>query len=108
MADTVTDHDSDPELADPFTTTLTIPNAARADILAAELRKVRDALNFAYKTAMLGHNVPIYHPAMQGLAAAAVNIEGTIQALDPPRVQQVVGPGTGLMGDRGVPGMGRA
>jgi hypothetical protein len=84
-----------------LTVTITIDPSPRADTLAAELRKVRDALARAYRNALIGHDLPVYHPAMQGLAAAAVNIEGVIQVLDPPRLQVA---GT----DQAIRGLGRA
>ena len=90
--------ETDPQ---PFTATITIPAAPRADELAAELRKMRDALGRAYRNALLGHDLPIWHPAMQGVAAASINLECVIQALDPPKVMV---PGAGQI----IPGAGRA
>lgn len=83
-----------------LTVTITIDPSPRAEALAAELRKVRDILARAYRNALLGHDLPVYHPAMQGLAAASVNVEGVIQVLDPPRLV----PGS----DQAIRGLGRA
>lgn len=84
-----------------FTATITIEPNIRADVLAAELRKMRDALGRAYRNALLGHDLPVWHPALQGIAAASINLEGVIQALDPPKVA-VPGP------RQVIPGAGRA
>jgi hypothetical protein len=86
-----------------LTVTVTIDPSPRADELAAQLRKVRDVLARAYRNALIGHDLPVYHPAMQGLAAASINIEGVIQQLDPPRV---VGAAPGS--DQAIRGLGRA
>jgi hypothetical protein len=84
-----------------LTITVTIDPSPRAEALAAELRKVRDAIGLAYRNALLSFDLPVYHPAMQGLAAACINIEGVIQALDPPKIQA---PGNMHI----IPGAGRA
>ncbi|HXN71559.1 MAG TPA: hypothetical protein VN861_03285 [Candidatus Acidoferrales bacterium] len=76
------------------------PNMAATE-LASELRKIRDLLNRAYRNALLEDKMNIAHPAMQGLMAATVNVEGSANAVDPPRV-------LGAVDDRVVRGMGRA
>lgn len=108
---TVTDNDADiksmntRESMNTLSLTVTIAPNVTASELAAELRKIRDALNRAYRNALLEDKMPIYHPVMQGLAISAAQMEGAVQILDPPRVQ----PGTGMQGQfPGLPARGRA
>jgi hypothetical protein len=90
--------------AEPFTATITIDSSIRQQDVAVELRKVRDMFNYIYRTAMISHNTPVYHPLMQGLAACAINLEQIINTIDPPRVV----PGVGMQPNQIIPGAGRA
>jgi hypothetical protein len=83
-----------------ITISVTITTRPRADELAAELRKLQSALGHAYRNALLGNELQIWQPALQGIAAASINLEGAIMQLDPPRVVA----GT----DQAVRGLGRA
>jgi hypothetical protein len=95
----------DETAAESFTTTITIDPSIRQQDVAAELRKVRDVFNYIYRTAMITHNTPVYHPLMQGLAACAINLEQMINTIDPPRVVPGVG---GMQPNQIIPGAGRA
>lgn len=97
MADTVTNAEAqNPALS----VTVTISPDMPALSLAVEFRKIRDAVNRAYRNALIENKMPVYHPIMQSMMMAAIQCEGVAQALDPPRVLAAT--------DAAVPRMGRA
>jgi hypothetical protein len=90
----------DPEQSSLTVTVNIIPDMAAAS-LAVEFRKIRDAVNMAYRNALIENKLPVYHPIMQSMCMAAIQCEGVAQALDPPRV---VAPGM----DQAIRGLERA
>ena len=86
-----------PADANTLSANVTISPDITASALAAELRKMRDLVNLAYRNALLENKMPIYHPVMQALGIVAMQLEGSVQILDPPMVQ---GPGMGGPGMR--------
>lgn len=87
--------------SEPLSVTIIITPDMGAASLAVEFRKIRDAVNRAYRNALIESKMPVYHPVMQAMSAAAINCEGVAQTLDPPRVQVA---GASAI----IPGAGRA